>query len=195
MRRRALLHELVWLTEYRHWLQQAGIQTLIDVGAYIGSFSWAMRVILPQVRIYAFEALEENYRSLVENLGGESAFHAFLIALADRRGNLEFYRDSFSASSSPLPLGEFHREIFPQTGYQKRIVLPQACLDDYLDQMELCPPVLLKLDVQGYELHVLRGAEQTLHKVDWILCEVSFYELYVGQPLFDTVYTWLKERG
>lgn len=195
LRQRALLHELPGLTEYRHWFQAKGIQTVIDVGAYLGSFSWAMQLILPQVQIYAFEALEENYRALIANLGERKDFRAFHVALGERQGTIEFYRDNFTASSSVLPMGELHRRVFSQTGQQERIAVPQARLDDYLEQMELRPPVLLKLDVQGYELNVLRGAEQTLQKVDWVICEASFYELYVDQPLFDEIYNWLRARG
>jgi hypothetical protein len=53
----------------------------------------------------------------------------------------------------------------------------------------------LKIDVQGYELNVLRGAEKTLIDVDIILIETSFYELYKNQPLFKDIYDFLSNRG
>nr|BAL56871.1 hypothetical conserved protein [uncultured Chloroflexota bacterium] len=194
-RNRALLYELPALTEYRSWLQARGIQTVIDVGAYLGAFSWGMRMILPEAQIYAFEALEENYHRLRKHLEPKGRFQAFLTALGEKSGMLEFYRSSFAASSSPLPMGDLHRHIFPQSAHQEKLLVAQARLDDYLDRMELRAPTLLKLDVQGYELNVLRGAAQTLQRVDWLICEVSFCELYIGQPLFEAIYAWLTERG
>jgi hypothetical protein len=60
---------------------------------------------------------------------------------------------------------------------------------------KLPTPDLLKLDVQGYELEVLRGAEATLRQTRAVLCEVSFREFYTGQPLFTEVVAYLGARG
>jgi FkbM family methyltransferase len=193
--RRALLHELVRLNEYRRWFQKMGIRTVLDVGGYIGAFAYAMRMMLPQAQIYSFEPLEANYRTLVRNLQPFGHFQAFQTALGDSVGRLEFYQNDFLASSSALAMTELHRRAFPHTGHQVRVSVPLARLDDYLDTMSLQPPVLLKVDVQGYEAAVLRGAAHTLTQVDFLICEVSFVELYAGQPLFDDLYAMLKEHG
>lgn len=55
--------------------------------------------------------------------------------------------------------------------------------------------ILLKIDVQGYEYEVLRGAEVTLANVDTIIVETSYRQLYLHQPLFDDIYLFLRERG
>jgi hypothetical protein len=55
--------------------------------------------------------------------------------------------------------------------------------------------VLLKLDVQGFELEALRGAERVLASVDTVLTECSFVPFYSGQALFDEVRDFLHERG
>ncbi len=192
---RALLHELVHLNEYRRWFQKMGTRTVLDVGSYIGAFAYAMRMILPEAQIYSFEPLEANYRTLIRNLAPLGRFQAFQTALGESVGRLEFYQNDFLASSSALEMTELHRQAFPHTGHQVRVSVPLARLDDYLERMSLQPPVLLKLDVQGYESSVLRGAEHTLRQVDFLICEVSFVELYAGQPLFDDLYAMLHERG
>ncbi len=192
---RRLLHELPRLTPHRRWLQAAGIRTVLDVGAYIGSFAYAMRLILPEAQIYSFEPLEANYRALLRRLSPLGRFRAFQTALGETTGTIDFYQNEFSASSSVLAMADLHRRAFPQTGNQVRVTVPLARLDDYLDQMDLQPPVLLKLDVQGYEAAVLRGAAETLARVDYLLCELSFAELYAGQPLFDDLYALLADSG
>jgi FkbM family methyltransferase len=53
----------------------------------------------------------------------------------------------------------------------------------------------LKVDVQGAELDVLRGAEHQLGSVRVIEAEVEFQELYEGQPLFNDVDRFLRDRG
>lgn len=190
-----LVHELPRLAPQRVWFQKTGIRTVIDVGAFIGSFAYAMRTMLPGAQIYSFEPLDENYRQLVKNLSARGCFRAFQTALGDHRGTLDFYRNDFSASSSALEMADLHRQAFPRTAHQTRITVPLACLDDFLDEMVLQPPVLLKLDVQGYEATVLKGAGKTLEKVNFLLSEVSFRELYTGQPLFDELHSLLARLG
>ena len=195
LRDRTLVHELPRLTPHRRWLQGRGIRTVVDVGGFVGSFAYAMRTILPEAQIYSFEPLDGNYEKLVRNLAPLGRFQAFHTALGERAGSIDFYQNEFSASSSALEMADLHRRAFPQTERQTKITVPVARLDDYLDRMTLEPPVLLKLDVQGYEAAVLRGAAQTLARVDVLTCELSFAELYAGQPLFDEMYALLAGQG
>lgn len=64
-------------------------------------------------------------------------------------------------------------------------------LDEVIDE----PVHLLKLDVQGAELDVLRGAQRLLNTVLVIHAEVEFFPIYRGQPLFDAIFAFLIERG
>ena len=73
--------------------------------------------------------------------------------------------------------------------------MPVARLIDVLDVSILPRPILLKLDVQGAELDVLKGAENLLLFVDAIYCETSFVQLYESQPLANEIASYLIERG
>jgi hypothetical protein len=53
----------------------------------------------------------------------------------------------------------------------------------------------LKIDTQGFELAVLRGAERSLEHCPLVELELSWVELYSGQPLFDEVHAWMKDHG
>ena len=55
----------------------------------------------------------------------------------------------------------------------------------------LVSPILLKIDVQGYELEVLKGCGDILVKFDYIYVECSFVELYKEQVLVDEVIQYL----
>jgi hypothetical protein len=67
-------------------------------------------------------------------------------------------------------------------------------LDDCVEVHALEGPVLLKVDVQGGELAVFEGCDSLAH-VDFIYVELSFVELYEGQPLFQEVCEYLVNRG
>lgn len=192
---RSLVHEMPRLTPQRIWFQQTGIQTVLDVGSYVGSFAYAIRHILPEVQIYSFEPLQDNFARLIKNLTPFGNFHAFNTAIGEHAGELEFHRSDFSPSSSALEMGELHRQVFPETAHSTILSVPVARLDDYLDKMSLTAPVFLKIDVQGYEDAVLRGAGQVLKQVDFIEIEVSYRSLYSGQVLFDGIHHLLTQAG
>ena len=54
---------------------------------------------------------------------------------------------------------------------------------------------LLKADVQGYELEVLKGAPLTFRRLRWIYLELSFVQLYEGQPLAAALISYLADHG
>ena len=56
-------------------------------------------------------------------------------------------------------------------------------------------PAFLKIDVQGYELEVLKGSCDVLDCIDLVYVECSFIELYAGQALAHHVIEWLLPYG
>jgi hypothetical protein len=70
-------------------------------------------------------------------------------------------------------------------------------MDDVLQEMgvRVDGQTMLKLDTQGYELEVLKGAVGAMHAVGVIQAEMSFQPLYGGQPLFDEVYSYITSQG
>jgi hypothetical protein len=60
---------------------------------------------------------------------------------------------------------------------------------------ELAGPLLLKIDVQGFELQVLEACASVLNLVEFVYVECSFVEFYAGQAMAGEVLTWLQKRG
>jgi FkbM family methyltransferase len=193
--RGAHLGEFLKLSSRRGWLERAQLQTVIDVGAHKGEFSRAIRALLPAIRVYAFEPLEDRHNELRAKLQSAELFQAFCVALGDINGEVSFRRNSFTKASSVLPMAEAHKRAFPWTDVSTTTSVPMRRLDDFESELILEPKVMLKLDVQGYEDRVLAGAQRMLEKVDYILIEVSFVELYEGQPTFKEIFSLLDESG
>lgn len=61
--------------------------------------------------------------------------------------------------------------------------------------MSLDGPILLKLDVQGYEKEVLKGASEFIKRVDYLLFEASFVSMYEGEPLFEEMHDFVRGLG
>ncbi|MFM7369285.1 MAG: FkbM family methyltransferase, partial [Sphaerospermopsis kisseleviana] len=71
------------------------------------------------------------------------------------------------------------------------------CLDQWVKEnnQTIGDNILIKLDVQGYELSVIKGGEKTFKSAKLVIIEVSFYEFYEKQPLFDDIYKYLCNLG
>lgn len=75
------------------------------------------------------------------------------------------------------------------------IQVKMARLDDLLDVEDLKADVFIKVDVQGFEDRVIKGGVNTFLKAKYVLIEMSFVPIYVGQPLFSQVHVQLTELG
>ncbi len=187
--------EYLKMLRYVPWLDQWRIRTVLDVGAHVGEFASAAWVAFPQARIYSFEPQPHAFARLRAKMGARERWQGFQLALGREPGRLPMWQSAYSAASSLLPMAEAHRQAFPWTAPRRVTEVEVQTLDALRPQLVLEPGVLLKIDVQGFELAVLEGAEATLAQVDVCLIEASFEELYHGMPGFDALYRFLTARG
>lgn len=177
------------------WLRDFQIKTIIDIGASKGSFSAEFLGIFPKAQIFAFEPLPDCFALVQKRMAGVPRFRAFNIALGDQAGSVTMHRSSYSGSSSLREMGELHKNLFPVTAGQREVAVAVDTLDHALSGFNLQEPILVKIDVQGFEDKVIAGGLGILGRAQVVLVETSFYELYKGQPLFDGVYEALKNLG
>lgn len=187
--------ELMKLNRHRRWLINAGIQTVIDVGAHAGEFASAIHAILPQARIFAFEPLQAPYERMMERFRTKEQVTGFNVALGNEQGEMAYWRHDFTKSSSLLRMTDLHKEAYPWSSASRLETVKMDRLDAISPALDLRPPILLKLDVQGYENRVLEGAAMTLGAVDMVVVEVSFRTLYEGQSSFNDTYDLLSRSG
>lgn len=193
--RGAHLGELLKLGRHRGWLASAEVRSVLDIGAHRGEFSSAIRVYLPDVSITAFEPLPDCCEALVARMSGRGRFAAHCVALAAGEGETTFHRSSFSKASSLLSMDARHEREFPWSSGSEALSVQVRPLDSYAGELDLAPRCLMKIDVQGAELQVLKGATRTLEAIDYVLVETSFVKLYEGQANFADVYDMLSVRG
>jgi FkbM family methyltransferase len=167
---------------------------LIDVGASGGPpHRWLN--LGDKVEIIGFEPDSRAAESLTSGPG----FRTVRVALYSEAGKHRFYRTRKQECSSLFPPNRAFVNGFPES--DRFDVIGTGEIDvDTLDRQviaaEIGDPDFLKLDVQGAELAVLRGATKTLQQqLVGVQIEVCFVPLYEGQPLFSDVDTFLREFG
>jgi FkbM family methyltransferase len=182
---RAYLHERTWAPEIqsilKDWVFAGGTGTLVDVGANIGLTSIPIAKARG-VRCYSFEPDPENYALLCANIAMNSVgplITPFNAAVMSKDGTFEFER-------SPTNMGD-HRvradppkkgpaNLFDEQRWETVSVQGRS-LDSALAGQELKRPIVMKLDVQGAEVQVLRGARGFLKRVDVLIAEYWPYGL------------------
>ncbi len=169
--------------------------TFIDVGANRGMITKTVNYVYPNCKIYSFEPIKRCFADLIKLEDSITNLKCFNFALSDYNGTAEFNESVYDYSSSLLRMAAKHKETFPYTKETSTYSVEVYPLEYFIDKMELTKPTLLKLDVQGAELKVMRGAEKILHSIDYVLCELSIVELYEGQPLAMEVVNYMFEKG
>ncbi len=167
-------------------------ETVLDVGASRGQFALFSRESFPGTRIICFEPLPGPGADLRAIL--KDRVELVPCALGASPGKATMNISNRDDSSSLLRIGNRQVAEFPGTSVNHSIDVPITTLDEVLNQ-PIKRPCLLKIDVQGYELNVLRGGTKTLHEVDVALIECSFVELYEGQALAGQVISFMAEAG
>jgi FkbM family methyltransferase len=170
------------------------INVIYDIGAHVGTWTLLAKAIFPSALVHAFEPLAEHQGGFRKQFLGSSDVTLHPVALGSANMNAFFYVTDVSSASSVLPLADACRLHFGLREVE-RVSIHLHRLDDYRTAHHLSPPDMIKLDVQGYELEALKGGLQCLRSAKAVLMEVSFVELYRGQPLFEDVVRFMADHG
>jgi FkbM family methyltransferase len=166
-------------------LARRGLQPVqvIDVGAFEGDWSRMARRIWPDSK---FILIEPNAAKslLLTNLARTMNAILFRELLGANDGTHVIFNVMESGSS-------VLSERSPLARTQEKRTLSR--MDTVIQDLD--GSTFLKIDAQGYELEILRGAEKLIHKIDAILLEVSIIEINEGAPLIADVIAFMKSIG
>jgi FkbM family methyltransferase len=171
------------------WLTEWNIKTFIDIGAHKGTVSKTIISLSPEVKIYAFEPIESFATEIKKSLANVEVINA---AVGEKEGTVTFHKTDYTPASSVRPFTKnFDNKFAVSEDIQAKVVT----LDNYFSDKKLQHPVVLKIDVQGYEREVLNGAKIFLKQVDIIHIESNLIEVYSGQALFGELHQMLTSAG
>ena len=187
-----ILHRVAAAVEHKSLFEVAGdFSLVVDVGANRGQFSLVAKSMCPSARVIAFEPIPKAKRVFERVMRGFDSVKVEELAVAESDSLQVLNLAQSDDSSSLFPIGRRQTTYFPDSRHVESLEVRAKRLDSLLKGVEVPSRSLLKLDVQGAELSCLKGAEGVLSQFSHVYAELSFVELYDGQPLAAEVIKWL----
>ena len=168
---------------------------IIDVGANIGQFSSSVANFFPKAEVHSFEPIPECYQILLKNTEKLPNIKTYNFAVGSSDKNIEFFINADVQASSALKTSELRLEIFPDKYEIATIEVEQKCLDTVYAGRAFGENCLLKMDVQGLEIDVLKGAVNSLAGIRYILLEASVNPMYEGEVCLQDMITFTENLG
>ena len=177
-------------------LRNFSIRSVIDVGANQGQYAQGLIDNGYKGKLYSFEPISSVFEVLKKNSSAHPRWSVFNFGMGAKEEDLVINISENFVSSSIFKVSEASMDSEPKTRITHGEEIRLSTLDTLFEkQPEFDKEILLKLDVQGYELEALRGAAKILSQIKVVQAEMSFVQLYEGAPLFGEVIDFLKNHG
>ena len=177
------------------WISKATPISFIDIGAS-GGLDNEWKGMESYMHIIGFEPDVEEYNKLIMNKNSHTYFN---IAVSDKKEQKELYIRQSQGNSSFYENNDLIINKFPHAERFKiidKVLIKTDTLDNILKPDDYIKMDFLKIDVEGGELNVLKGAESVLiNGIFAIQAEVRFLEFYKNSPLFPEVHTFITSKG
>lgn len=141
-----------------------------------------------------FEPLPENFLILNENISQfirsdpSLNIKSFNVALGSKNSKATMFVSSNEKQSSSILKPKIHLTHHPNVLFPST----EDVIVKKLDSFEVYDYNFINMDVQGYELEVLKGAKQTLNQIDYVYCEVNRAEVYENNAFIEEIDEFLS---
>lgn len=173
-------------THWKNELQQLkDVDTIIDVGVMEGTFN--LYNAFPSANMFLFDPLIESLKLIQSKLVARE-YEFVNVALGDNEGTVSIDVQSDMRQSSILKRAV---KVKPVSETRK---VQLSTLDTQLKNKSL-GRTILKIDTEGYELKVLRGAKETLKHCNYIICETNVRKRFENSYRFEDMIIFMVENG
>jgi FkbM family methyltransferase len=162
------------------------VDSIIDVGANEGQFGLHMRSLGFRGKIYSFEPVNTAYKKLVRTSISDKNWQTFNFALGSKSGETLINVSSSSDFSSILEVNDYARERWERSQTTHQQTTEVNTLDNLASEgvFEGSGNMLLKMDTQGYDLEVFKGALSLLRHIRCMVSELSLIPIYEDMPSY-----------
>ena len=167
------------------------IRGVIQIGSHHGQENHLYNMIGIKNRIF-FEPLKSNFTVLAKNI--EPTHTLVQKALGNENKEVSMFVEKInSGQSSSILKPKYHLIQYPDIVFDNTEIVDMIRLDSF--DKDLSDYNLIVIDVQGYELEVFKGAEDTLKNIDYIISEINREELYEDCTRIEQLVEFLNTYG
>ena len=186
-------------TDQKRIMSKRYVKVIFDVGANIGQTTLKYKKLYPSAHIYGFEPYLQTYTTYTRQFRGDIRVHPVNQAFSDSEGARKFFVNNNHYTNSLLPIDTNAQQTESMSAFKtvKEISVKNGTMDTFCREHNISHVDILKLDTQGGEMMVLKGATKMLTNkaIDLIYTEVEFVSLYQNQPLFEDIQKFLGTYG
>ena len=178
--------------------EKLGINCVFDVGGRFGDYGVLLRNNNYWGHIFSFEPVEANFNRLQAACTDDPKWHAYQYALGSESGTAEINVSRGTNYSSFLSPSEYGFENSEDIKVERTEVVQVKRLDEVFAEVTsgiTQPQVYLKMDTQGFDLEVLRGASGCLPQILALQSELSLQPLYEGMTGWTVALTEFTDAG
>jgi len=161
------------------------INCVIDVGANVGEYGAMLRRTGYQGRIISIEPVSDVYDKLVRKAANDQSWHTLNVACGSRNEAAAINVFDVSLHNSLLPPSENMSANIESTHVERTENVTVKRIDSMFEEFLAGladPRVFLKIDTQGFDLEVVKGAGVCMQRISAMQSEVSVIPLYEGVP-------------
>lgn len=167
--------------------------TIVDIGA-AGGLHKRWKKVEKHLQAFCFEPDQRSF----EKLSNNKHIICKNIGLNNKKDFVKIYLTKKpTCSSMYLPNKEFIKNFQNPDRFEvvEEIDINVDTLDNQLSLLNCNDVDFIKIDTQGSELKIIKGAKNILDSVFGLMIEVEFNPIYKGQPLFSDVESYLNNCG
>tara|TARA_Y100001933_G_C18995911_1_gene562475 strand:- start:2030 stop:2743 length:714 start_codon:yes stop_codon:yes gene_type:complete len=165
-------------------------RVIFDVGAHLGQTTLHLRKVFQNAHIHSFEPVAENFQRLIRNIGQRDRLSPNKIALGSSIGTA-FIDEGFSDLTHSIS------NSVEATKIQAKEEVLIETIDGYMANEQIDKIDLLKIDTEGHEIEVLKGAEVAIenNRIEAILAECDFSRQDKQHTYFPDLLEYLGHQG
>jgi FkbM family methyltransferase len=180
---------MFWIYDLQRFMGTRDLGVLFDVGANRGQTLQHLLKYAPRAEIHSFEPTDEVFNALAAKFGGRTNIRLHKLALGSRAETLRMLTRDNSELNTLVGAATAESALTQNTEL--------ATVDSIVAQQGISHLDLLKIDVQGWEVEVIRGAEQVIrdHNLIFVLAEAAFRSEETEMQQFSELHSCLTAQG
>ena len=178
-------------------LERLRVDCVLDVGAFTGTYGRMLRKLGYRGRIVSFEPASESFGALAREATADRDWEVQHVGLGSAAGTMELRLSGSAGSNSFLAANDYALAELPRIFRQRGVETVGVTTVDAVfdDATRGTTSVFLKIDTQGFDLEVIRGAAGSLERIVALQVELPLQATYEGQPDYLELLTDLAARG